>query len=109
MQFLSISVTLALILFTISTTLAAPDEDLHPIQDTIEGFEYAPLQMIGTVGDIVLNHTGKIQEITAHLAAENPDFNLDEVDDVVSSEGLQERDKACKSSLNLSKDFQEQG
>lgn len=60
MQYLGISIALALVLFTISTTLAAPDVESHLIQDRIEGFEYAPLRMIGTVGDIILNHTGTI-------------------------------------------------
>ena len=101
MQFLGISVTFALILFTISTALVTPNKDLHLIQDRMEGFEYAPLRMTGTVGHIVLNHTGTIEEITAQLAVENPDFDLDEVDDIVASEGLEKRDKLRKTKSSL--------
>jgi len=50
--------------------------------------------MTGTIGDIVLNHTGTVQEIYTQLITENPDFKPMELDDVEEA-AVEARDKVC--------------
>ncbi|KAH7323766.1 hypothetical protein BKA65DRAFT_598315 [Rhexocercosporidium sp. MPI-PUGE-AT-0058] len=55
-----------------------------------------PFHMTGTIGDIVLNHTGTVQEIYTQLITENPDFKPMELDDVEEA-AVEARDKGSKS------------
>lgn len=72
--------TLAILLLSSSSVVAGTAEDFQITKGEVlpHGFEYAPLRMTGTIGDITLNHTGTIEEILAKVRNENPGFKLED-------------------------------
>ncbi|PVH83075.1 hypothetical protein DL98DRAFT_569920 [Cadophora sp. DSE1049] len=94
---------LAILLLATRSVIAGTAEDFHLVKgETLpEGFEYVPLRISGSIGDVHLNHTGTIEEILAKVADENPGFKIE---DVLTSAGpavdtLNTLDKRTKSDL----------
>ncbi|KAK0117754.1 hypothetical protein ONS95_012080 [Cadophora gregata] len=76
-----ILLTLAVFFIVSSSVIAATAEDFNVVKGELlpQGFEYAPLRMTGSIGDIALKHTGTIEEILAKVAAENPGFKAEDI------------------------------
>tara|TARA_R110002060_G_scaffold57783_5_gene68000 strand:+ start:803 stop:1102 length:300 start_codon:yes stop_codon:yes gene_type:complete len=69
--------TFFLLAFTIlflacSSVVTGTAEDFQIAEGEVlpSGFEYTPLHMTGTIGEIALNHTGTIEEILARVTTE---------------------------------------
>lgn len=77
--------TFFLLAFTIlflacSSVVTGTAEDFQIAEGEVlpSGFEYTPLHMTGTIGEIALNHTGTIEEILAQVTTENPGFKVED-------------------------------
>ncbi|KAH7380836.1 hypothetical protein BKA64DRAFT_222054 [Cadophora sp. MPI-SDFR-AT-0126] len=96
-----VALALTVLMLASSFVVAGTAEDFHITKGEVlpQGFEYAPLRMTGTVGDVTLNHTGTIEEILAKVVDEHPEFKIEDVQTAASPivSTLDKVDKRTKS------------